>query len=52
MRYKHIIWDFDGTLLDSYPAMVRAFVAAAADYGIAVNPLRPDLIECLDKAGI
>lgn len=22
------------------------------DYGTAVNPLRPDLIECLDKAGI
>ena len=22
------------------------------DYGIAVNPLRPDLIECLDNAGI
>ncbi|MBR4193086.1 MAG: citrate lyase subunit alpha, partial [Oscillospiraceae bacterium] len=22
------------------------------DFGIAVNPLRPDLIECLDKAGI
>ena len=22
------------------------------DYGIAVNPARPDLIECLDKAGI
>ena len=22
------------------------------DYGIAVNPLRPDLIECLDQAGI
>ncbi|MDO5401402.1 MAG: citrate lyase subunit alpha [Eubacteriales bacterium] len=22
------------------------------DYGIAVNPLRPDLIDCLDKAGI
>ena len=22
------------------------------DYGIAVNPLRPDLIECLDKPGI
>ncbi len=22
------------------------------DYGIAVNPLRPDLIECLDRAGI
>jgi citrate lyase subunit alpha/citrate CoA-transferase len=22
------------------------------DYGVAVNPKRPDLIECLDKAGI
>lgn len=22
------------------------------DYGIAVNPLRPDLVECLDRAGI
>lgn len=22
------------------------------DYGIAVNPLRPDLVECLDQAGI
>ena len=22
------------------------------DYGIAVNPLRPDLIQCLDAAGI
>ena len=37
---KHIFWDFDGTLTDSYPAMVRAFVAAAADFGIAVTPER------------
>lgn len=37
---KHVFWDFDGTLMDSYPAMVRAFVAAAADYGIAVTPER------------
>ena len=37
---RHIFWDFDGTLLDSYPAMVRAFVAAAADFGIAVTPER------------
>ena len=33
---RHAFWDFDGTLLDSYPAMVRAFAAAAADYGVAV----------------
>lgn len=25
--YKHIIWDFDGTLFDSYPAMGGAFKA-------------------------
>ena len=37
---RHAFWDFDGTLLDSYPAMVRAFVAAAADYGIAVTEER------------
>ncbi|MBQ8202595.1 MAG: HAD-IA family hydrolase [Clostridia bacterium] len=37
---KHVFWDFDGTLLNSYPAMVRAFSAAAADYRIAVAPER------------
>ena len=37
---RHIFWDFDGTLLDSYPAMVRSFVAAAADFSIAVTPER------------
>ena len=34
---RHAFWDFDGTLLDSYPAMVRSFVAGAADHGIAVT---------------
>ncbi len=37
---RHIFWDFDGTLLDTYPAMVRSFVAGAADFGIAVTPER------------
>ncbi|HWT26865.1 MAG TPA: HAD hydrolase-like protein [Mobilitalea sp.] len=23
--YKHIIWDFDGTLFDTYPAMGSVF---------------------------
>ena len=23
MRYDNIIWDFDGTLFDTYPAMCR-----------------------------
>lgn len=39
-RVKHVFWDFDGTLLDSYPAMVRAFCAAAADFGLDVSPER------------
>lgn len=25
MRYRHLIWDFDGTLFDTYPVMARAF---------------------------
>ncbi len=37
---RHVFWDFDGTLMDSYPAMVHAFVAAAAEYGIAITPER------------
>ena len=37
---KHIFWDFDGTLMDSYPAMVRAFIAGAAEFGVAITPER------------
>jgi len=37
---RHAFWDFDGTLLDSYPAMVRAFIAGAKEFGIAVTPER------------
>ena len=33
-------WDFDGTLMDTYPAMVRAFIAGAADHGITLSPRR------------
>lgn len=35
---RHAFWDFDGTLLDSYPAMLRAFVAGAAELGAEVSP--------------
>ena len=31
---KHVIWDFDGTLFDSYPGMVNAFLRALKKYGI------------------
>lgn len=31
---KHIIWDFDGTLFDSYPGMVNAFLRALKKYEV------------------
>ena len=37
---RHAIWDFDGTLMDTYPAIVQAFVAGAASLGIAITPER------------
>jgi phosphoglycolate phosphatase-like HAD superfamily hydrolase len=30
---RHIIWDVDGTLLDSYPAISASFQKALADFG-------------------
>ena len=32
---KHFIWDFDGTLADSYPNLVRYLVSALADFNIS-----------------
>ena len=34
--YRHYIWDFDGTLFDSYPHSTRALYATARHYGAAV----------------
>ena len=54
---RHAFWDFDGTLLDSYPAMVRAFTAAAADFGIGVTQeralslMKENLRYCCDVIG-
>lgn len=35
--YKHIVWDFDGTLFDSYPVMGFAFQKALEEEGIIEN---------------
>jgi phosphoglycolate phosphatase-like HAD superfamily hydrolase len=32
MRYSHLIWDFDGTLFDTYPALISAIQRALADF--------------------
>ncbi|KRN30411.1 HAD-IA family hydrolase [Liquorilactobacillus mali] len=34
---KDFIWDFDGTLYDTYPGMVASFVAAFEENGIVVD---------------
>ena len=34
---KNLIWDFDGTLFDTYPAFTQAFVSALAGYGYSVD---------------
>lgn len=35
--FKNVIWDFDGTLFDSYPGMVYAFKRALGDNGVEVG---------------
>ena len=37
---RHFFWDFDGTLMDTYPMMTDAFVRAAASMGVTVSPDR------------
>ena len=52
-----VLFDLDGTLLDSYPAMVRSFVAGAADFGLTVTPervltlMKENLRYCCDVIG-
>ncbi|GGR04837.1 HAD hydrolase-like protein [Deinococcus ruber] len=35
--WKHVLWDLDGTLLDTYPATDAALMAALASLGAAVS---------------
>lgn len=34
---EHFFWDFDGTLMDTYPAMTEAFVRMAASFGVTIG---------------
>ena len=38
MEIKNYIWDFDGTLYDSYPAMVEGAAKALQYFGIIKDP--------------
>ena len=37
MNKKNYIWDFDGTLFDTYPAMVNGAIKAMKELGINVQ---------------
>ena len=36
---KHFIWDFDGTLFDTYPIIIHQIQTALAGFGHTVDPL-------------
>ena len=37
MKSKHFIWDFDGTIIDTYPHTTTAFMETAEKHGIKAN---------------
>ena len=43
-QVQHLFWDFDGTLVDTYPNLVRYMSLALSDFGITADP-----VEILEK---
>ena len=41
-KYRHYIWDFDGTLFDSYPHITYTFCKLMAEAGRSVDPAEVD----------
>lgn len=52
MRYRHYIWDFDGTLADSYPHILRCFCQILSEEGISVDHdmLSRQFYDCFEAA--
>jgi phosphoglycolate phosphatase-like HAD superfamily hydrolase len=46
---RHLIWDMDGTLFDTYPAFTTAFLAVLADYG---HYREPEMVIDLARVGL
>ena len=36
--YQNFIWDFDGTLFNTYPKMLKAYVKTMQHYQISITP--------------
>ncbi|MFO7612812.1 MAG: HAD-IA family hydrolase [Clostridia bacterium] len=45
---RHIIWDFDGTLFDTYPAVADVFMEVLA--GFCINADRDEVLQLLHKS--
>lgn len=50
MKYKNYIWDFDGTLYDTYPVMVKAFSQALDDFGLHMT--EKDIYQVMKKESL
>ena len=48
---RHFIWDFDGTLFDTYPVIIRCMRKALAEYGRDCDP-RDCMELMLDSIGV
>lgn len=40
MRFDYLLWDFDGTLFDTYPPLVRSIEQALAEWDVSVPAAR------------
>jgi phosphoglycolate phosphatase-like HAD superfamily hydrolase len=47
MRFRYLIWDFDGTLFDTYPALIKALERGLADFNLVVP--REDIAALLSQ---
>lgn len=52
---RHFLWDFDGTLMDTYPATVRVFMDACRRLNIDISPdyvldlMKDNLKRCIEQ---
>ena len=50
-QVKHFVWDFDGTLFDTYPIIIAQIQTVLADFGHTIDPV--ELMEqLLDTVGV
>ncbi|MBE6598004.1 MAG: HAD family hydrolase [Ruminococcaceae bacterium] len=52
MLFKHYIWDFDGTICDSYPHIIECFLTVLGEEGISVDRelLARQFYDCFKRA--